>query len=274
MSASEAKHFNLSRSYLDHDVDFNWQFGPTESADQVDSEDLNAWSETGCSASPFSDISNISMFRQPVWLAVKRLYLATQLASDCECERREFSVRWDELSRMDLRREELKWLLLKNVVKESESILQPDRNESRPANRAEFVSNAMFVITDVGVELVEQCLREIRLRQSDNEFSDRQPSSAGQELKPSWDGERHELRCGGQVVKKFKWRAANQETILATFEEEGWPAHIDDPLPQEPSIDPKRRLADAIKSLNRHQKLSLVRFCGDGTGQGVLWELK
>jgi len=218
----------------------------------------------GWFASPFSDISDISMFRKPVWLAVQRLYLAARLATDCKCERQEFSVGRDELAAMDLRREELKWLLIKNIVKESLSVLDPDGCESHPIHPAEFDSSAMFVITDFGIELVGQCLTEAQLRRTEDNNS-KQTSSAQQDLKPSWDCERHELRCGGKVVKKFKWRAANQETILATFEEEGWPAHID---------DPKRRLADAIKSLNRHQKSSLVRFCGDGTGQGVLWELK
>lgn len=272
MPASEATNFNGSGS--NSDVNFNWQFSPAEPADQGYSKDQNASAEFSWCTSPFSDVSDVPVFREPVWMAIKRLYFALQLAADCECERQEFSVRRDELFRMDLRREELKWLILKNVVKVSESVLDPDRHESHPPEHPEYASDSSFVITDLGVELVEQCLHEMKLRQSENDFSSRQSPSARQELKPSWDFERHELRCAGQIVKKFKWRAANQETILATFEEEGWPAHIDDPLPQEPDIDPKRRLADAIKSLNRHQKISLVRFCGDGTGQGVLWELK
>lgn len=48
---------------------------------------------------------------------------------------------------------------------------------------------------------------------------------------------------------------------------------IDDPLPPVFDIEPKRRLHDTIKSLNRHQKNRLIRFKGDGTGQGIRWEL-
>jgi hypothetical protein len=66
--------------------------------------------------------------------------------------------------------------------------------------------------------------------------------------------------------------AANQERVLAAFEEEGWPVHIDDPLPPSPDQDSKRRLHDTINSLNRNQKCPLIRFVGDGTGQGVRWE--
>ena len=88
---------------------------------------------------------------------------------------------------------------------------------------------------------------------------------------PSWDRDRPELRWGNTVVKRFKVPAPNQELILAAFQEDGWPVRIDDPLPPHPELDPKRRLHDTINSLNRSQKLPLIRFLGDGSGQGVRW---
>jgi hypothetical protein len=33
-------------------------------------------------------------------------------------------------------------------------------------------------------------------------------------------------------------------------------------------------LHDTINTLNRHQKHLLVHFLGDGTGEGVRWELR
>jgi hypothetical protein len=78
---------------------------------------------------------------------------------------------------------------------------------------------------------------------------------------------------GELVVKRFKAPAANQETILAAFEEEEWPPRIDDPLPPSPDLEPKRRLHDTINSLNRNQKKQLLRFFGDGSGMGIRWEL-
>ena len=74
-------------------------------------------------------------------------------------------------------------------------------------------------------------------------------------------------------MKRFQLPSRNQETILSAFEEEGWPPRIDDPLPPAVDCDPKQRLRDTIKSLNRNRKLVRIRFKGDGTGQGVLWEL-
>ena len=90
--------------------------------------------------------------------------------------------------------------------------------------------------------------------------------------RPIWDAERRELRVDGALVKRFRQPAPNQETILSVFEELGWPARIDDPLPPKPEIDAKTRLLTTLKSLNRHQHRPLIRFRGDGTGTGVLWQ--
>lgn len=94
-----------------------------------------------------------------------------------------------------------------------------------------------------------------------------------QALRPNWDAKRRELRVNETVVKRFRQPAQNQELILAVFEEDGWPERIDDPLPPDPVRDAKERLHDVIKKLNRAQDVPLIRFRGDGTGTGVLWEL-
>jgi hypothetical protein len=89
---------------------------------------------------------------------------------------------------------------------------------------------------------------------------------------PRWDAQRRELTIAGHVVKRFRLPAPNQESILTAFEEEGWPLRILDPLPPKFEMDCKRRLHETIKTLNRHHMVKIIRFCGDGTGQGVLWE--
>lgn len=89
---------------------------------------------------------------------------------------------------------------------------------------------------------------------------------------PRWDRQRRQLRMAGELVKEFKLPSPNQETILMAFEEDGWPPRIDDPLPPQPQLDPRRRLHDTIKALNRKQKNYLLRFMGDGSGEGIRWE--
>ena len=93
------------------------------------------------------------------------------------------------------------------------------------------------------------------------------------ELRPFWDSERRELKLGEWLIKCFRVPANNQTTILAAFEEDRWPPRIDDPIPPRYDQDPKRRLHDTINSLNRNQQHPLLRFLGDGSGHGILWEL-
>ena len=90
---------------------------------------------------------------------------------------------------------------------------------------------------------------------------------------PFWDAERRELRLGAILVKRFRQPARNQEMILAAFQEEGWPAHLDDPRPGGDNRDAPDRLRDTVKKLNR-QANPLIRFLCDGTGQGIIWELR
>lgn len=90
--------------------------------------------------------------------------------------------------------------------------------------------------------------------------------------RPKWDQQRRQLRVGADVVKEFKLPSPNQETVLTAFEEEGWPPRIDDPLTPVPHLDSRRRLHDTIKALNRKQKRYLLRFRGDGSGEGIRWE--
>ncbi len=88
---------------------------------------------------------------------------------------------------------------------------------------------------------------------------------------PHWDAEYRVLRLGQCVVKEYRVPCRNQEAVLAAFQEEGWPHRIDDPLSPQGDIEPKSRLHDTIKSLNGHHKERLIRFRGDGTGEGVCW---
>lgn len=88
---------------------------------------------------------------------------------------------------------------------------------------------------------------------------------------PYWDGQARQLRWQGYLIKEFRRPAVNQERVLTALEEEGWPKQIDDPLPPTPGIDPKARLHDTIKSLNRHRLSRFVCFRGDGRGMGIGW---
>jgi hypothetical protein len=44
-------------------------------------------------------------------------------------------------------------------------------------------------------------------------------------------------------------------------------------LPLHGDLDPKQRLHDTIKALNHCHLLRIIRFSGDGTGEGIVWRL-
>jgi hypothetical protein len=93
------------------------------------------------------------------------------------------------------------------------------------------------------------------------------------DVKPTWNARSRELRVGELLVKKFRVPAGNQELVLSAFEEEGWPAYIDDPLPMKSEIVPKQRLSNVINRLNGSQLAPVLRFHGDGNGEGIGWQL-
>jgi len=91
-------------------------------------------------------------------------------------------------------------------------------------------------------------------------------------LRPRWDRKARTLLVGNTVVKRFRVPATSQEVVLDAFEEEGWPVCLDDPLPPATGQDDKERLHNTINALNRGHQAVLIRFFGNGKGQGVRWE--
>lgn len=205
-------------------------------------------------------------FGEQLKQALRKLMRAYKFACDCNRSRWDFAVEITELREIGVSSEELRWLIGKRLVDHAEesSRTGDTKRTFKAAGGFSLADRTCFTLTDIGIELIRDQFFNEPIDPEEFELTLRYPK---------WDKVRHELRLGGKVIKKFKWRAANQEAILCAFEEEGWPPRIDDPLPPISEKDPKRRLSDAIKCLNRKQINPLIRFCGDGTGEGVIWEL-
>ncbi len=90
--------------------------------------------------------------------------------------------------------------------------------------------------------------------------------------KPRWDAVTRKLWYGDTLVKHFRVPAKTQWLILTVFEEEGWPPCIDDPLPCEIGRNSRLRLKKAIYMLNSSQENPLIKFRGNGSGDGIYWE--
>ena len=211
---------------------------------------------------------------------LSKLFRAYRFAMDCDRSKWDFAVELSVLKEDGVALDELRWLVGKGFIEHARE-LETSNGVGRAFDSSggfKISDQSCFVITSAGLRMIEE--NELVLAESHGKLSFDPPpiigtvneSTVQTDQLPIWDDQRHELRVGKVVVKRFKWRASNQEAILTAFQEEGWPARIDDPLPPAPETDPKRRLSDAIKCLNRKQQNPILRFTGDGTGEGVLWE--
>lgn len=195
--------------------------------------------------------------------ALFQLHTAMILARDANCDAWEFAMEIDSLRRLNATCTQLRWLVCKGYIEHARETTKPDsaNRTFESANALSFGSTSCFVLSEAGV-LVTSEQKEPR--------RETRPSREDFTL-PIWDADRRELRYQSKVIKRYRVPSPNQLVVLAAFDEEDWRCRIDDPLPPHPEIDPKRRLHDTIKSLNRHQIEPLLRFYGDGTGEGVRW---
>ena len=228
------------------------------------------------------------------------LLQAHDYAAELGRDRWDFAVEIATLREMGTTNSDLRWLVCKKYVEHAFDItpLEKDEREFQAVGILNFGDRTCFVLTEAGLQFARHRLRNTScdtaghaenvrtsgarsLEDRENRVAggtrqkavDNNGKQADRPRIPKWDSSRHELRLGHALVKVFKLPSRNQEAVLVAFEEESWPPRIDDPLPPQGDVDPKRRLHDTIKSLNGHQKNSLVRFMGDGTGEGIRWEL-
>ncbi len=224
--------------------------------------------------------------------ALHMLMEARQYAEQTSGDRWDFAVELEQLTTLGLIPNDFRWLVRNELVEHQREVtLETDDGRAfRPSGDLSFPDRTCFVLTDIGISYAQECcggttsydsVKLIRVDSGNENGSKRNainpPSTNGislsEPVRPAWDSERRLLRFNGMPVKHFKWTAQNQEAILTAFEEEGWPPRIDDPLPPHDEQDSKRRLSDTIKCLNRKQDNSIIHFRGDGTGEGIIWEV-
>jgi hypothetical protein len=197
---------------------------------------------------------------------------AAEYANDTTSDRWDFAVAIVDLRTLGLNDTDLRFLVKKRWVEHALEVTAQGANgrEFQTAGDLTFDRGTCFILTDTGIAQAQEFGRSGLPIITPRLLPDsRLPPRY--EL-PFWNAQTRELWVGSKIAKRFKWHAENQEIILNTFQEEGWPPHIDDPLPPHPDQDSKRRLSDTIKCLNRKHFHQLIRFRGDGTGEGVIWD--
>jgi hypothetical protein len=179
----------------------------------------------------------------------------------------EFAVGLRELLDAGASTAALRRLVAEGLAEHAIELLRPDAPERsfRRVRSLAFTARACFVLTEEGLAGAGGWLARPL-----GAAAGPKPGPAGVAV-PAWDPALRRLTFRGAVVKEFRRPAPSQELILAAFEEEGWPARIDDPLSGQEGRIGRDRLHDTIRGLNRHQERPLLWFGRDGTGEGVTW---
>jgi hypothetical protein len=214
--------------------------------------------------------------------ALELLLEGNQCARDVAQSEWEFAVEIVDLQAAGLTKNAIRWLVHKGYVKfaleTTKALGKPGRQFCSAVNLI-FPSRSCLVLTAAGVHCAQQLVQPGATILSDAEnisptATTSPPASPASPpvAPPQWDPDLRTLRVGDVLVKHFKVPAGNQELILSAFQEDDWPAFIDDPLPPAAGIDAKRRLHDAINRLNRNQSARLIYFKGNGNGRAIRWE--
>lgn len=218
----------------------------------------------------------------PIRAAFVQLLEAHQLARASGHDDLDFAAEITNLTELGITPSVLRWLVCRGYAKCLREVTQPTDKQRHfePVDNLALGPQSCFVLSRKGM-LLAHSISELQGIEPDDD-GDPDDSDSSDHAQPAngsvllWDAKRRELRMNQKLVKRFRVPAPNQEAVLAAFQEEGWPNCIDDPLPPKGDQDPKRRLHDTIKALNRKhcQRPSMIRFLGNGTGENIVWELR
>ncbi len=215
---------------------------------------------------------------------------AFDCAEDAVCDPWDFAVEIATLFGVGLSLTHLRWLSCKNYVQHAVEYMPrgDDRRLFLPSNKQNFRKHSCFVLTPEGRDFARSVLKAPAAptppnppagpanpdpSSSNSPGTNKKPNGAPSADTPKWNARQRRLLLGMLVIKEFRAPAPNQELVLATFEEDSWEERIDDPLPPIKGKNAKRRLHDTISALNRHQRVHRLHFTGDGTGNGIRWEI-
>ncbi|MGO9923367.1 MAG: hypothetical protein ACLQIB_52790 [Isosphaeraceae bacterium] len=229
-------------------------------------------------------------------VGLAKLRHAYSCAQDAGSDLWDFALEIDTLYETGLTISDLRWLVAKRFADHGQesSVYGGPHRSFRPGAGYFFEPTTCVVLTSSGAAFADHYLKTLAASPQPTlpietaslaggqtaELENEPPAahhlngSTTAACKPCWNSMRRELCLNDMVVKRFRVPAQIQQLILGAFEEEGWPGHIDDPLPGSGDIDPHTRLHDAIHRLNGHQAHRLLRFRGNGNGTGVAWELR
>jgi hypothetical protein len=204
--------------------------------------------------------------------ALLHLVQAARCADCLGADRWEFAVEIEHLLAAGATITDVRWLAASDYATLAIEVTRPvdGMRKFHPHRNLAVGGRTCLVLSAAGVAYAETLLQQPQTFLPTIEES--RETSDDLEPRPHWDAARRVLCVGRVVVKRIHRASPNQEAILSAFEEEGWPARIDDPLRPKQGLVAKCRLRDAIRWLNRGIEPRAMRFYGDGSGEAVCWE--
>jgi hypothetical protein len=197
---------------------------------------------------------------------------AVHFAKDSARPPWQFAIATESLYARGFTDNDLRWFFLKGYIEIAVEIGKPSFILPRRFRAVGFRSGRgrhCVILTDAGLALAERLCRSASSMATAAILPPNRKSPRSKN--PRWDPAARTLWLGSKLIKHLTVPAANQELILAAFEEQHWPSCIDNPLPPANGIDAKRQLHDTINRLNHSHKRPLIRFTGNGKGLGICW---
>ncbi len=196
---------------------------------------------------------------------IEHLGRAWVLAHDAERPLPEFGVELQCLHELGLKNSELRWLLCKGYIEHYWDLTLPGERgrTTRRTLSLRFSKRSCFAMTQAGWEFAEQFnyTPQMQTRHDTHPDADERRATST----PVWNAMSRQLTVDGFVLKTFQVPSSNQELILTAFEEEGWVAQIDNPLPPSKSVNCRTRLNQTLYRLNRSLVPPLIHFsCSNG----------
>ncbi len=227
----------------------------------------------------------------PMKTALVLLLQAYDRATKLGHEKWDFALEIQALKEVGVNHNDLRTLICQGIA---EHLIEQTRTGSehrtyRLPRGLRIGRRSCFALATEALAIVRKVAHQTEMngchRVSENRFVDAAPMPTpkgpigltsvndAEPAKPTFDPVMRTLSLGSSLVKAFRVPAQNQIIILSAFQEDNWPPILDDPLPPQPEQEPKKRLRDTIRCLNRNQKRCLIKFFGDGQGLGVGWKI-
>jgi hypothetical protein len=209
-------------------------------------------------------------------MAYCQLLVARLEALEQDVDPRTRPVPWSHFPDSPEGRESLFWMMYQGHVEQFRQVADAPDDDPVPVSVLTLCHSetSAFALTEAGAAFAVDFVEGALVPSDDETFEAAWNSLLLRRLIPHYRSDKRLFLWGQQVLKHFRQPARNQELLLCTAEELCWPYWFDDPLPRRGNCNPKVRLHDTIKDLNRRQEPYLIHFMGDGTGTRIGWSYR